>query len=251
MPHAGKRAQPARPPPRLGLASPSALLCQAPGTMYKTVLLPSAAFTTTVCISFLLAAPAIGDQAAARRGQLHHVLISPPTTTNPANAATLPPPSCGRGGSPFTGHARAREPLLILLTLAVVPTCPLALADPLSTRASTQPATHPTRSRRLRKQAPLGGHVALCRRRRESGFTKIGASLSRKRAFLRRQWLALVQLNWCRLPMREIYRTSVLWSRLGGLAQAMPLEGRIGLLPKRRAESALGVNSALPRSEEG
>jgi hypothetical protein len=217
-------AQTARPPPRPGLASPSAL-------MYKTVLLPPAAFTTTVCISFLLAAPAIGDQAAAPRGlPLHHVSISPPTTTNPANAAPLPPPSCARGRSPFTGHARAREPLLILLTLAIAPTCPLALADPLSTRASTQlgDTSHakPALSTPLRKQAPLGGHVAPCHRRRQSGFTKIGASLSGKRAFLRHQWLAPVQLNRRRLPMREIYRTSVPWSRFGGLAQAVPLEGR-------------------------
>src|SRR2546423_8976193 len=41
LPHASKRVQPARPPPRPGLASPSALICRVPGTMYKTVLLPS------------------------------------------------------------------------------------------------------------------------------------------------------------------------------------------------------------------
>jgi hypothetical protein len=95
------------------------------------------------------------------------------------------PRSCARGRSPFAGHTRAREPLLILLTLAIEPTCPLVLTDPLSTRASTKPGdtshAKPTPSTPLRKQAPLGGHVAPCHRRRESGFTKIGASFSGKR----------------------------------------------------------------------
>jgi hypothetical protein len=110
--------------------------------MYKTVLLPSPLSPPPSASSFLLAVPTISDQAAAPRRRLHHVSISPPTTTRrpiPQMPRFPLPPSCPRRRSPFAGHARVREPLLILLTLTIEPTCPLALADPLSTRASTKP----------------------------------------------------------------------------------------------------------------
>src|SRR2546423_10848891 len=90
-----------------------------PCAPYKKVLLPKLpsplSLSPSASLSFSLRRPS-AIKKAAPHGRLHHVSIFPPTTTNTANAA---PPSCARGQSPFAGHARARESLLILLTLAI------------------------------------------------------------------------------------------------------------------------------------
>ena len=173
---------PARLPDRVW-RRPAHSSCRAPGAMYKTVLLSSPLSPPPYAsLSFSLHPPsAIRPQRRAAASTMSQ--FPPPTTTRrpiPQMPYPLLPPSCARGRSPFAGHARAREPLLILLTLPIEPTCPLALADPLSIRASTKlsDTSHakPAPSTPLRKQAPLDGHVASCRRRRESRFTKISVS---------------------------------------------------------------------------
>ena len=139
------------------------------------------------------------------------------TTTNPANAAFPLPPSCVRG--PFSG--RAREPLLILLTPAIEPTCPLALADSLSTGAPTKPGdTSHTTAGALH---PVEEASTAWRPCRPVPLTTRIRCHEDWRIFFRKAGI-LVQLNRHRRPMREVPHQRGLVT-FGGLGQTMPFEG--------------------------